>query len=190
MSNRTAARLIPLLLFCALPWRAPHLSALEPEANHLGLEVCFALRPFGFDDPYSGSLGGGVFYERHHLFGALPFFLGAQLDGYGFYPLRPQVGDSTMLQAGLYLGADFPIPVERRFSLSLAPYLGWRHYWRWMRFDGGSVFTARPLLTGGVLLYLHAGRRALLGASVEADLILDREPLGTLLHGQRFGVRF
>jgi hypothetical protein len=190
MANDSATRLIHILLICPLFWNTLHLPAADRDANRLGVEVSYALRPFDFDDPYSGSLGGGIFYERHRLVKVLPIFLGGQVGGYGFYPLRRPVEDSAMLQAGLYLGVDCPIPVERRVSLSLAPYLGWRQYWRWMLIDGWTAFATRPVLNGGVALYLHAGRRALFGVILEAGLILDREPLGTLLQGERLGMRF
>jgi hypothetical protein len=156
--------------------------------NWLGGTLCFAFQPFGFDDPYSGPLGLGGYYERRHVFGGL--FLGGQAAAYGFYPRREDFDTSFMLVGGIKAGWEFSFPIERRFGFCVSPYVSGRYYWR--RFDyQGQIFSAvRPMVAAGADLDLLIRRRPHFGVNFELVLILDETLRLTLGQGQRIGVRF
>jgi hypothetical protein len=178
--------LVFLLVLCPQLLQAD--SGLDRADNWMGGTLCFAFQPFGFEDPYSGPLGLGAYYERRHVFGGLS--LGGQIVYYGFYPLRDDFSRSFMLVGGIKGGWEFSFPIERRFGFCVSPYVSGRCYWR--RFDyQGQIFSAvRPMLSAGADLDLLIRRTALFGVSLEITLIFDETLRVALGQGQRIGVRF
>jgi hypothetical protein len=182
----TSLAAVLLACFCLL---SPRESSAQQGANNwIGARLSIALSPVGFEDPFSGPLGLGLYYERHRIVGGL--FLGGQATLYGFYPLRSEFGRSLMLVGALKAGYDFVIPVERRFAFGVSPYLGGGFYRR--RFDhlDKSYSSSRPVLSAGVELNLMVRRHGLLGVNLETTLILDEQLRVTVGQGQRIGVRF
>jgi len=159
--------------------------------NHMiGLELGFALIPFGFEDPYSSPIGLSLFYELHSFFPSIPVFAGFLASYYDFNPLNIHFGESYMIQFGLYLGYDFLFPFTETSFLSVSPYAGYKHYFREHIFWSDRILTNRPILMAGVRVDLHVSRRFFFGVGLEYDLILDRSPINTLLHTDRIGLSF
>jgi len=179
---------IVVLFIGILLLSTPEVGAQTGGNNWIGVNLSFALQPLGSEDPYSGPLGIGVYYERHHVFNGL--FLGGQLDCYGFYPLRSEFGDSFMVIGGIKAGYEFVFPIERRFGFSVSPYLGGRYYWRRFKYQDEIFSAFRPMLAFGAELDLLLPRRSLLGINLEVILVLDKNLRLTLGQGQRIGVRF
>ena len=174
-----------LAWFCLL---SPGEIFAQSDANNwIGASLSFAFSPVGFDDPYSGPLGLGLYYDRHRVVGGL--LLGGQVTLYGFYPLKSDFGRSFMLVGALKAGYDFLVPVERRFALSISPYLSAGFYRRRFDFRDESYSSSRPLVSAGVELDLRLRRHGLLGVSLEVTLILDEELRVTVGQGQKIGVR-
>jgi len=163
-------------------------TAQDGRNNWMGANLSLVLQPLGSEDPYSGPLGIGAYYERHLVFHRLS--LGGQICYYGFYPLRSDFGRSFMLVWGLKAGYEFPFPIERRFGFCVSPYISGRYYWR--RFDyQNEIFSAvRPMLAAGAELDLLIGRGSLLGVNLELVLVVDETLRVTLGQGQSIGVRF
>src|SRR4030042_4336026 len=100
----------------------PRLGAETESSNLAGFELAMRLQPLASQDPYSGPLGLSLFYERHRLLGMM--YLGGQVAYWGFYPLQADFGQSSMILGELRLGYDFCFRIERRFALTVSPYLG------------------------------------------------------------------
>jgi len=182
-------RSIALILFIGIFPLCPHILVAETGGdNWIGANLSYVFQPVGFEDPYSGPLGIGVYYERHRVFRGLS--IGGQFTYYGFYPLRSDFGRSFMLVGGLKAGYEFSFPIERRFTLCISPYLSGRYYWRRFDYQGGFFSAVRPLLAAGADLDLLIQRRSLLGVNLEVILILDEALRVTIGQGQRIGVRF
>ena len=163
----------------------------EPGPKHmLGGELGFLLQPFGFDDPYSWSLGGRAFYELHELFEPFLLFFGVNVSLYGYYPLDDNFAESFMLQGGLYVGYDFVVRVDEKFALSIAPYLGYSHYFREFEFAEQTYQAFRSVAVVGVNFDLYIDRNFLLGLRVEFELLVKNEPLLALGQSERVGFRF
>jgi hypothetical protein len=165
----------------------------EPAASPshvLGGELGYFLQPFGFDDPYSWSLGGRLFYELHGLFDPVAFFFGARASIYGYYPLEDDFTESFMLMGGVYAGYDLSVKVDEKFALIIAPYLGYSHYFREFIFAGKPYQANRPVIVLGANVDLAINRHFLLGLSVEFELLAENEPLLVLGQFERVGVRF
>jgi hypothetical protein len=148
------------------------------------------LRPFGFDDPYSWSIGGGIFYERHLLFKYVPLFVGGGLSCYGFYPLEEDFGGSYIVKAGGYLGYDFRVLKDDRFSLNLAPVVGYRHYWREFIYRGEPFNANRAVVFTGLYMNIHIESQFLISLGADIDLLLENNPLFAFCQTERVGWRF
>jgi hypothetical protein len=179
---------IIVIFFGTLLISVPVVDAQTGGNNWIGGSLSFALQPLGSEDPYSGPLGIGAYYERHHVFHGLS--LGGQVDFYGFYPLRSDFGDSFMVIGGVRAGYEFVFPVERRFIFSVSPYLGGRYYWRRFVYQDELYSAYRPMLALGAELDLLLPRRSLLGINLEVVLVLDKNLRLTFGQGQRIGLRF
>jgi hypothetical protein len=166
----------------------PRLGAETESRNLAGFELAMRLQPLASDDPYSGPLGLSLFYERHRLPGML--YLGGQVAYWGFYPLQEDFGRSSMFLGEVRLGYDFTFRVERRFALTVSPWLGGGWYWRRFVYVDEENIASRPVLGMGVAVDLSVGRRVLLGATVDLTLLFDNQVRGTAGVGERLGVRF
>ena len=169
---------------------AQALFSQEAGKNILGCEVGYLVRPFGFKDPYSWSVGGGVFYERHVLFPHFPLYAGGSLSYYGFYPIEQDYKSSFMVKAGLYLGYDFVIKINNSFTLALAPFAGYSHYWREFVFKDEMFRANRSVIITGVNVNLFIDSHLLIGLSAGIDLLLENNPLFTFSQTERLGWRF
>ena len=158
--------------------------------NVAGGEIGYILRPFGASDPYSWALGGSVFYERHEIFKTVPIFAGAAISVHGFYPLEAVFEGSIMLRGSLYLGYSFVFPLHEDFALSVAPYLGYSHYWRKIWYDSSAVTAYRPILRIGLIVDAIIEKKMVAGQNAEANVIFDNQILFTLGQNQRFAWRF
>jgi hypothetical protein len=158
--------------------------------NLVGGEIGYILRPFGATDPYSWALGGSVFYERRKLFRTVPVLVGVDISVHGFYPLEGVFEESVMLRGGLYAGYAFEFPFHEDFALSLAPYLGYSHYWRKIWFDSSTVSAYRPILRIGLIVDASIENKLVTGQNVEGLVIFDKRILFTLGQSQRFAWRF
>jgi len=158
--------------------------------HYIGLELGFALIPFGFEDPYSAPIGLGLFYELHSFLESIPLFAGFHASYYDFNPLNVHFGQSYMIQIGLYVGYDFLFPFGVTSALVLSPYVGYKHYFREHVYWSDTILTNRPILMAGIRVDLQITRRFFFGIGLEYDIILDRSPLHTLYHTDRIGVAF
>ena len=151
-----------------------------PAARHLiGVGGGYTFAPFGFDDPYSGAYGGGVFYEIHHASGLGQLYFGARLSSSGFSPINPSFEASTMVQTGSYAGISIPLYAARRVEWTAAPYWGYHHYVRWHTFEGKRFVTSRPVGVGGIDLRV-AHEKVAVGIRSEYQLLFERLPLRTV----------
>lgn len=164
------------------------LPAQTERRNLAGLELTALIQPSGEMDPYSGPLGLGLFYERHQVLRRL--YLGAELAYVGYYPLWSAFQESSMILGGLKVGYDFPFRVERRFAITLSPYLSGGWYWRSFVYQGAGYSASRPVLGTGANVDLLVGRRFLIGLNLELLFILDDQLRWTVGGGERLGVRF
>jgi len=166
----------------------PRLGAETERSNLAGFELSLRLQPLASADPYSGPLGLGLFYERHHLLGMM--YLGGQVAYWGFYPLHDGFGDSSMILGELRLGYDFGFRIERRFALTVSPWLGGGWYWRRFVYVNEEFLASRPVLRAGVDIDLAIGRRVLLGVTMDLASLFDNRVRWTAGVGERLGVRF
>jgi hypothetical protein len=166
----------------------PQLGAQTESSNLAGFELAMRLQPLASQDPYSGPLGLSLFYERHHLLGMM--YLGGQVAYWGFYPLQDDFGESSMILGVLRLGYDFSFRIERRFALTVSPYLGGGWYWRRFVYVDDEYIATRPVLGIGVDIDLSVGRHVLLGVTMDLTSLLDNQVHWTAGVGERLGVRF
>jgi hypothetical protein len=190
MDRRIVPRLkvIVLVAIGLLPLSHQALSAEEERKNLAGFELTALVQPLGSQDPYSGPLGLGLFYERHRLLWM--FYLGGQVSYYGFYPLWAGFGESSMLIGGIKLGYDLFFRIERRFALTLSPYLSGSYYWRRFVFQNTSLPAWRPILGAGVDIDLYVRRNLLIGLDLGFLLVFDERVRWTVGGGERLGVHF
>jgi len=174
---------IGLLLAPAL-----RLGAETERSNLAGFELAMRLQPLASQDPYSGPLGLSLFYERHRLLGMM--YLGGQVAYWGFYPLQDDFGQSSMVLGELRLGYDFRFRIERRFALTVSPWLGGGWYWRRFVYVDDEYRASRPVLGIGVDVDLSVGRHVLLGVTVDLKLLFDNQVRLAAGVGERLGVRF
>jgi len=163
---------------------------LQPHTHTIGLELGFVLIPFGFEDPYSAPIGASLFYEFRPGSVTLPIFIGAIVSYFDFNPLNEYFGDSFMVQVGLYAGYEFVLFRTETNALVLSPYSGYKHYFREHIFWDDSISTNRPVIAVGTKLNLHVSRRFSFGLGLEYNLILDEDPIHTLVQTDRFSVGF
>jgi hypothetical protein len=164
------------------------LGAETESSNLAGFELSMHLQPLASEDPYSGPLGMGLFYERHHLLGMM--YLGGQVAYWGFYPLGDDFGESSMILGELRLGYDFCFRIERRYALTVSPYLGGGWYRRRFVYMDDAYITARPVLGFGVDVDLSIGQSVLFGVNMDLTILFDNQVRGTAGMGERLGVRF
>jgi hypothetical protein len=166
----------------------PRLDAETESSNLAGFELAMRLQPLASQDPYSGPLGLSLFYERHHLLGMM--YLGGQVAYWGFYPLQDDFGQSSMILGELRLGYDFCFRIERRFALTVSPYLEGGWYWRRFVYVDDEYIATRPVLGIGVDIDLSIGRYVLLGVTMDLTSLLEDQVRWTAGVGERLGVRF
>ena len=164
--------------------------SFRPFSHSLGLELGFVLIPFGFGDPYSAPVGASLFYEMRPLSGTFPLFIGAIASYFDFNPVNEHFGDSFMIQLGLYLGYDFVFPFTEQTGLVLSPYGGYKHYFREHRFWDEIIHTNRPIFLVGSKLSLYVSRRFSFGLGLEYNLIVDQNPINTLVQTNRITLGF
>ena len=183
-------RIIALTVFLFVLIGTQALQAAEEHKHMLGGELGYILQPFGFEDPYSWSLGGKVFYELHGLFESFLVFFGLNGSFYGLYPLDEFFQDSYLVQAGLYTGYDFLVRFDQKFAIAIAPFIGYSHYWREFTWQEDKYQANRPLLAAGVNFDLYIDQHFLLGLRFEFHLLLENEILFTFAQTERMGFRF
>ena len=166
----------------------PRLGAETESSNLAGFELAMRLQPLASQDPYSGPLGVSLFYERHRLLGMM--YLGGQVAYWGFYPLQDDFGESSMILGELRLGYDFCFRIERRFALTVTPYLEGGWYGRRFVYGDDEYIATRPVLGIGVDIDLSIGRYVLLGVTMDLASLLDNQVRWTAGVGERLGVRF
>jgi len=192
LSGTRRHRLLALLLGALLCLTVgPSLAYAEKRPKNLaGGEIGYILRPFGTYDPYSWALGGSVFYERHELFRELPLFIGGEISVHGFTPLAEVVRHSIMLRGSIYGGYAFAFPFHGDFTMSLAPYLGYSHYWRKIWYETSTDVAYRPILQIGLIVDAIVEKHLVTGQNAEGLVIFDNRILFALAQNQRFGWRF
>ena len=163
---------------------------LQTHSHTIGLELGFVLIPFGFDDPYSAPIGASLFYEFRPGSETLPIFIGAIVSYFDFNPLNEYFGDSFMVQVGVYAGYEFVLFRTETNALVLSPYGAYKHYFREHIFWDDSISTNRPIIAVGTKLNLHISRRFSFGLGLEYNLVLDENPIHTLVQTNRFSVGF
>jgi len=192
--TRAGGLVLGLVLLVALPGsslRAQEIVPAPPRepAHTLGVELDYVMLPFGFDDPYGWSVGGGLFYEVRPLPGAPGLHLGAAVSAFTLAPLEGYYGSSFMLQPGAYLGWDLLVSPNPGFTWSPGLYAGYKHYIRRHLLGDEAFLTYGPIALGGLRLKLWIGRRLYVASGAEYNLIFDNTPLHTVAFTQRLGLR-
>ncbi len=152
----------------------------------VGLEGGHILPPFGFkDDPYSGPIGGGLFYEAHGLF-KLPLYSGVCFSYYLFISNNEDFSGSYMLQPGVYGGYNFVFPINKHLNWGFSPHIGYKHYFSEYSFKEEKKENACPIFFAGNNLNLFIGKNFIVGLKIEYNLLFEK----TILHTFKFGGSF
>lgn len=178
-----------IMLAIVLP-AAAMLTTADEQRNMVAANLCFLTHPFGAEDPYSWSFGGGLAYERRLELVRVPILVGGRINYYDSRAMEDTYGTSGMLTVGAYGGVPWTWDLDSDSFVVLTPVLGLTWYRRWFEHLGGDYTAIRPVVIGGAMADMHVGSRVAFGVAAELELILDRAPVFAVNQTLRLGYRF
>lgn len=174
-----------------------HFTILEkpegfPIRYYAGMDLGYFTSDLGMDDPYSGSLGMRFFYEFRSMGNSHPalsflnrapgLYPGLLLSVSGFLNPRSGFGNSSMIEAGFYLGYEFSFPLKGELRWHVSPVLGFKEYFRWHTYtlnflvSGDDYFGTRPVLFTGANVNFDLPMKFYIGIGLEYNAVFDNIP--------------
>jgi len=152
----------------------------SPNKHLLSVELGYMLPALNVSDAYVGGYRYSLSYERHSLFEGIPLGVGALWAMDGLVPAADFFFASPMLEAGLMVLLDFRRVAGSGVELSMAPYVGYRHYFRYLRYMDDESYLLRPAAMAGLKLRLIMPNGYVYMASLEYDLYIDNTAIHIL----------
>lgn len=158
-----------------------HISAEEVVGGSFALSTA----PLGVEDPYSGPVGFGLFYDGDRFLSQWNVRPGASLWSYQMLPRREEFGPSLFVLPSLSLRIPFDDPFTLS-GLTVSPVVEIGAYFRRYTFLSEQRFSIRPVSSLGGEMRLSVDHRRLYGIGVTYMTFWE----STVRHLLRFSVSF